>query len=1020
MAMPLSHLVNGVLYRKKSVAPAEARALQPICAALEVHNWKTAQLAVAKQLKKLPHHYLAHALNCLALSGPRPMSDSARKEIQSTIEYIKTHTNGAGLGDPETLLVLACTIAAVNDDKDAAHEEVDALMSLAVERHPNKEDVNIEAFQAFVRSGNYKSAQQTSIRLHKNNPNQTHYLWWSVAAILLRVRSSPTTAGADVDKTNEVLLTLAERQLATHFKPTSEGATSDQDQKYESDHEFYLVTRFLELCAVHWPSDSTSASVFPSIPRSTGELTPTARLLRHLASPEADSYCATGLGLKIWRREVELKHGSRASGEWKAGWERMKKGIEEGSVLFRRKQILGRTSSHFDWPRFHRDTNWHTLLYLIRSAFAMADDSSLAFAGSSDSSDFTPRSSPTAEGQQLVAETRKLLEQFSEGLHASSAPHERGYLLGLLEIARENRRREWDEGSERLGKLVTRYFERFEGKMCCFDDLRAYLEVLDEEESRQAREKLEERGNSAGDLTEKQAYSLINAAKIARFLAPSSTSAEAQVILAHSYLTRYFQVLPLGFHLDSTDLQPADDFALLAAQAFVSAYHLDRDRSRLESALLVLDYALQRSRHKYQIRLLAINIQRQLGASSIAMDLNRSLGIKSIQFDTLIHVAATRGSTFANAAGATTSANDAGILDELRKANKWYGAGLDEAADMVVRVFMLHNFSKIEDFFEFQTRLSNSYTRDLVIIESLRIQLLRGAVINPSLGFTTDPLKAILQSCDADRYSDNRDFDTIPNLQRKDEASIWDQTGLGPRPGREWLTAIAQAYQRFLDPLAVVDGEDEQAFDSTEVSGSAPDIGQFVADHYRFLQLLPSEKAMVDFSRLAGKVFVAALDDPKPEQLAHSFFSDQLASLTSAIEDSARLPWEVLSIAANAFELALTDRTAQAYCLLDLALGIVTEHLTSTKATDHAKHVKRLRNFRTKSREATQKIGKEVTNWAKKVGKERNKVIGNVVTLKQFEKFDDDTVLDWAHALVESRKNSAETLGAAIHRRCIK
>ncbi|KDE03030.1 hypothetical protein MVLG_06460 [Microbotryum lychnidis-dioicae p1A1 Lamole] len=967
MAMPLSHLVNGVLYRKMSVAPAEARALQPICAALEVHNWKTAQLAVAKQLKKLPHHYLAHALNCLALSGPRPMSGSARKEIQSTIEYIKTHTNGAGLGDPETLLVIACTIAAVNDDKDAAHEEVDALMSLAVERHPNKEDVNIEAFQAFVRSGNYKSAQQTSMRLHKNNPNQTHYLWWSVAAILLRVRSSPTTAGADVDKTNEVLLTLAERQLATHFKPTSEGVNSDQDQQYESDHEFHLVTRFLELCAVHRPSESTSALVLPSLPSSAGELPPTARLLRHLASPEADSYCATGLGLKIWRREVELKHGSRASGEWKAGWERMKTGIEEG------------------------DTNWHTLLYLIRSAFALADDSSLAFAGSSDSSDFTPRLSPTAEGQQLVDETRKLLEQFSEGLHASSAPHERGYLLGVLEIARENRRRGWDEGSERLGKLVTRYFERFESKMCCFDDLRAYLEVLDEEESTQTREKMEERGNNAGDLTEKLAYSLINAAKIARFLAPSWTSAETQVILAHSYLTRYFQVLPLGSHFDSTDLQPADDFALLAAQAFVSAYHLDRDRSRLESALLVLDYALQRSRHKYQIRLLAINIQRQLGASSIAMDLNRSLGIKSIQFDTLIHVAATRGSIFANAAGATTSANDAGILDELRKAKKWYGAGLDEAADMVVRAFMLHNFSKIEDFVEFQTRLSNSYTRDLVLIESLRIQLLRGAV-NPSLGFTTDPLKAILQSCDANRYSDNRDFDTIPNLQRKDEASIWDQTGLGPpRLGREWMTAIAQAYQRFLDPLAVVNEGSEHAFDSTE--------------------LLPSEKAMVEFSRLAGKVFVAALDDPKPEQLAYAFFSDQLASLTSAMEDSARLPWEVLSIAANAFE---------AYCLLDLALGIVTEHLTSTKATDHAKHVKRLRNFRTKSREATQKIGKEVTNWAKKVGKERNKVIGNVVTLKQFEKFDDDTILDWAHALVESRKNSAETLGAAIHRRCIK
>ncbi|SCV69403.1 BQ2448_2423 [Microbotryum intermedium] len=977
MAMPLSQLVNEVLYRKKTVAPAEARALQPICAALEVHNWKTAQLAVAKQLKKLPHHYLAHALNCVALCGPRPLSASARKEIQTKIEYIKTHTNGAALGDPETLMVLAWTIAALNEDKDAAHQEINAVMSLAVERHPNKEEVSIEAFQSFVRSGDYRSAQRTSMRLQKTFPTQTHYLWWYTAAILLQVRISPTAGEVDADMTDAVLLALAERQLATHFKPTSNEASSDDDQKFASAHEFHLVTRFLELCAIHRPSDSASALVLPSLPSTTEELTPTTRLLRHLASREAGAYCATGLGLRIWRREAELKYGSGAGGEWKASWDRMKREIEEG------------------------DTNWHTMLYLVRCAFALADGSSLAFDGSADSLVFKPRTPPTPEGHQLIDETRTLLDQFSEGLHVSSAPHERGYLLGVLEIARENRRRGWDEGSERLGALVARYIERFESKMCCYDDLRGYLEVLDDDESTQVRGNMEERGNSAGDVTPKLSVPLINAAKIARFLALTSTSAEAQITLAHSYLTRYFQVLPLGSHLDSTDLQPADDFALLAAQAFVSAYHLDHERSRLESALLVLDYALQRSRHKYQIRLLAINIQRLLGASSIAMDLNRSLGIKSIQYDTLVHVVATRGSTFANAAGATTSASDAGILDELTKAKRWYGVGGDEAADMVVRVFMLHNLSKIEDFVEFQTRLINSYTKDLVTLESLRIQLLRGGVIVPSTAL--GPLKAISQSCDAKRYSDNRDFTTIPNLQRKDESSIWDQTGLGPRPGRSWMSAIARAYQRFLDPLAVADEEDVQSLDSTE--------------------LLPSEMALVEFSRRASSVFVAALDDPKPEQLALSFFTasfcmraDQLASLTSAIEASARLPWEILSIAATAFE---------AYCLLDLALGIVSEHLTSTKATDHAKHVKRLRNFRTKSREATQKIGKEVANWSKKVGKERNKVITSVVALKQFEKvridiLDDDTILDWAYALVESRKNSAETLGSAIHRRCIK
>ena len=85
-------------------------------------------------------------------------------------------------------------------------------------------------------------------------------------------------------------------------------------------------------------------------------------------------------------------------------------------------------------------------------------------------------------------------------------------------------------------------------------------------------------------------YRVINATKIARYLAPPYEEA-AQVAIAAAELKRYLETLPIGElrlpgtrllrtaltddltgkDLPTTDLQPADDFALLAAQAFVSA-----------------------------------------------------------------------------------------------------------------------------------------------------------------------------------------------------------------------------------------------------------------------------------------------------------------------------------------------------------------------------------------------------------------------------------------------------------------
>lgn len=85
------------------------------------------------------------------------------------------------------------------------------------------------------------------------------------------------------------------------------------------------------------------------------------------------------------------------------------------------------------------DTNWHSMLYMIRAACAVASSSAM-----------TPEvpsaaEAPSPVGLALLEETRQLLRALST--ESPKAKVERGYLLGLLEVARELRIRQWPEGA---------------------------------------------------------------------------------------------------------------------------------------------------------------------------------------------------------------------------------------------------------------------------------------------------------------------------------------------------------------------------------------------------------------------------------------------------------------------------------------------------------------------------------------------------------------------------------------------
>lgn len=170
-------------------------------------------------------------------------------------------------------------------------------------------------------------------------------------------------------------------------------------------------------------------------------------------------------------------------------------------------------------------------------------------------------------------------------------------------------------------------------------------------------------------------------------------------------------LVPLGKDLPPTELQPADDFALLAGQAWVSAFEqsgksriakprqqyraADRlpqtgTRHYLEHALALFEHVLLKSKYKYQIRILAINVLRLLGAPSLSVTHYRVFGVKNVQFDTLSHLMVARGSTFV-----ITGPKEAGVFGETVSAMGWHGSGQTEAREMVVRAFTNEAYQKV-------------------------------------------------------------------------------------------------------------------------------------------------------------------------------------------------------------------------------------------------------------------------------------------------------------------------------------
>ncbi|KAH9935019.1 N-acetyltransferase B complex non catalytic subunit-domain-containing protein [Fomitopsis serialis] len=390
-----------------------------------------------------------------------------------------------------------------------------------------------------------------------------------------------------------------------------------------------------------------------------------------------------------------------------------------------------------------------------------------------------------------IEETRKLFEQIAD----EDGRLDRSGRLALLELEKRAIAHGISTSPAHMSQLLQQYFTTFGDKLVCFEDLQSYVR-LEGDALAEWTSFLDSQSSSFATVDVLNRY--INAQKLLRYNLPASEiTADTEAAHAVQYLHSYLDALKLGKDLPDTELQPADDLALLSGQAFVGAWRAGRDVTYLYSAVSVLEYASSRSKQSYKMRLLLIRLYRLLGAPSLALEQYRAINVKQIQNDTLSHLIMTRATLFS-----LSSMGDLTYSTEALESSQIYISNSQETAEYTVRAFAGEKYSQLPEFILFEERLDNSLQRDLTKIEHVRMRITHEPLASDLVDMELIELKFIF-----DRFHhDNRDFDVIPNYQPRSGLPFHEQTLLcDKQPGLGWLATYLRIYIKLFQSASDLD-----------------------------------------------------------------------------------------------------------------------------------------------------------------------------------------------------------------------
>lgn len=239
--------------------------------------------------------------------------------------------------------------------------------------------------------------------------------------------------------------------------------------------------------------------------------------------------------------------------------------------------------------------------------------------------------------------------------------------------------------------------------------------------------------------------------------------------------------------------------------------------------IIIFESLLEKDASNYKLRLWLINLYNLINCHSLADFHYQSLKIKMIQHDTLgykvIH----------------DLIPNLHSLNHLVEIFKFYLTSDLEVNGNVTKAFQKGVFTKIEDFLLFGKKLRNSLSRNLLIVEMLRItRILSNEYYNYFLKIIKAKKHDLLE--DRVKFYDNRDFKTEVKLGVPTENHL----------NLQQLTKKGDEYVKlgFLKELILVEKDEE-------------DIKKLVAAFEKILASPETQSQLTDFEKYLNAAYVA-------------------------------------------------------------------------------------------------------------------------------------------------------------------
>ena len=240
-------------------------------------------------------------------------------------------------------------------------------------------------------------------------------------------------------------------------------------------------------------------------------------------------------------------------------------------------------------------------------------------------------------------------------------------------------------------------------------------------------------------------------------------------------MSLYQNCLPLGEGLLPSEINPSDDFALLAAHILTDK---KSDEEKILLAVLILERGIARSPANHTMKLLLIILYNYLGCVNQSYKLFESLETKYIQVDTLHYII----HSSLIACGEYSAA-----LTLFYYATKFYSSSCKDTNDFTISCYRYGSFTKIEEITKMRDDLRNSVQFLNFSIDKAFVQIVtKGDDAMPEV---EKCMKDVRTEVTVEERVDNRDIRVFCNtpLAVQEKLKLW----------KDWSRACDIEWYRF-------------------------------------------------------------------------------------------------------------------------------------------------------------------------------------------------------------------------------